>query len=98
MKFCATCPFGKNAKDYNCCWIYGSKDHYVDKFPNQSKKKTSLKFLNMNLEFQIFEYELIFGYQVNSNDESIYELILEYSNTSDSKDYSLKESSKNEKG
>lgn len=50
-KFCATCPLQKNTKDSNCCWICGNKDHYVDKCLNKSKKKMSLKFLNMNLEF-----------------------------------------------
>lgn len=96
-KFCVICLSSKNARDCNYCWICGSKDHYVDKCPNKSKKKMSLRFLNVNLESQTSEYEPVFGYEVNSDDQLVYELILEYSDTFDSEVYSLEEDSKNEK-
>lgn len=39
LKNCVISPSGKSAKDCNCCWICGMKDHYTDKCLDKKWKR-----------------------------------------------------------
>lgn len=51
----------------------------MDECQNKAKRKVSVKLLIVDLGTRTSKYKLIFGYEVYSNDELIYELISEYS-------------------
>ncbi|XP_031261937.1 uncharacterized protein LOC116120140 [Pistacia vera] len=74
-----------------------SKTHH--KCPHKGKKKAAVRSLEVNAESQTSEFEPVWGYEIDSDDE-VYELISDYSDDSDSseddsKDITFEEQSSN---
>ncbi|XP_031273923.1 uncharacterized protein LOC116132410 [Pistacia vera] len=60
-----------------------AKERGAHKCPHKGKKKAAVRFLEVNAESQTSEFEPVWGYEIDSDDE-VYELISDYSDDSDS--------------
>ena len=75
------CPLGKPLTECKCCWLCGKKDHKADSCPERNNRKSHLR--SILSEGNQIVFEPIWSDEIDSDDESIYEIESEYEEDSD---------------